>query len=74
MQKNLIWHILAKAKTLILDDIRFRNYIVLTPKKQLHFSCNCSFLGGTIYAKIIQKILCENLTYEQALKAVKKKK
>ena len=63
----------SKSQNTIPDDIRFRNYIVLTPKEKAALPSNCSFTGGTIAHEIIQKMLCENITYDQALKAVEKK-
>ena len=63
----------SKSQNTIPDDIRFRNYIVLTPKEKANLPSNCSFTGGTIAHEIIQKILCKNLTYEQALESVQEK-
>ena len=63
----------SKSQNTIPDDIRFRNYIVLTPKEKANLPSNCSFTGGTIAHEIIQKILCNNLTYEQALESVQEK-
>jgi hypothetical protein len=63
----------SKSQNTIPDDIRFRNYIVLTPKEKANLPSNCSFTGGTISHEIIQKILCKNLTYKQALESVQEK-
>jgi len=63
----------SKSQNTIPDDIRFRNYIVLSPKEKAKLPSNCSFTGGTIAHEIIQKIKCENLSYDQALKLVKEK-
>ena len=63
----------SKSQNTIPDDIRFRNYIVLTPKQKAKLPSNCSFTGGTIAHEIVQKIKCENLNYEQAAKALQEK-
>ena len=63
----------SKSQNTIPDDIRFRNYIVMTPKEKMNMPKNCSFTGGTIAHEIVQKIKCENLNYEQAAKALQEK-
>ena len=52
----------SKSQNTIPDDIRFRNYIVLTPKEKANLPSNCSFTGGTIAHEIIQLIKCKNFT------------
>ena len=52
----------SKSQNTIPDDIRFRNYIVLTPKEKAKLPSNCSFTGGTIAHEIIQSIKCKNKT------------
>ena len=63
----------SKSQNTYPDDIRFRNYILLTPKQKAALPSNCSFEGGKIAHEIVQKIKCENLDYEQAAKALQKK-
>ena len=63
----------SKSQNTYPDDIRFRNYILLTPKQKAALPSNCSFEGGKIAHEIVQKIKCENLDYEQAAKSLEKK-
>jgi hypothetical protein len=63
----------SKSQNTIPDDIRFRNYIVLTPKEKANLPSNCSFTGGTIAHEIIQLIKCKNFTYKKALAKLQNK-
>jgi len=63
----------SKSQNTIPDDIRFRNYIVLTPKEKANLPSNCSFTGGTIAHEVVQLMKCKNVTYKDAAKAVVKK-
>ena len=63
----------SKSQNTIPDDIRFRNYIVLTPKEKANLPSNCSFTGGTIAHEVVQLMKCKNVTYKDAAKAVAKK-
>ena len=63
----------SKSQNTYPDDIRFRNYILLTPQEKAALPSNCSFEGGKIAHEIVQKIKCENLDYEQAAEALQKK-
>ena len=63
----------SKSQNTIPDDIRFRNYIVLTPKEKANLQSNCSFTGGTIAHEIIQLIKCKNFTYKKALAKLQNK-
>ena len=62
-----------KSQNTIPDDIRFRNYIVLTPKEKAKLPSNCSFTGGTIAHEIIQSIKCKNKTFREAVKLIQDK-
>ena len=57
----------SKSQNTIPDDIRFRNYIVLTPKEKANLPANCSFTGGTIAHEVVQSVLCKKLTLEEVL-------
>ena len=63
----------SKSQNTIPDDIRFRNYIVLTPKEKAKLPSNCSFTGGTIAHEIIQSIKCKNKTFREAVKLIQDK-
>ena len=63
----------SKSQNTIPDDIRFRNYIVLTPKEKAKLPSNCSFTGGTIAHEIIQSIKCKNKTFREAVKLIQHK-
>ena len=63
----------SKSQNTIPDDIRFRNYIVLTPKEKANLPSNCSFTGGTIAHEVVQLMKCKNVTYKDAAKTVAKK-
>ena len=63
----------STSQNTIPDDIRFRNYIVLTPKEKANLPSNCSFTGGTIAHEIIQLIKCKNFTYKKALAKLQNK-
>ena len=63
----------SKSQNTIPDDIRFRNYIVLTTKEKANLPSNCSFTGGTIAHEIIQLIKCKNFTYKKALAKLQNK-
>tara|TARA_R110002020_G_scaffold221759_2_gene429903 strand:+ start:182 stop:1051 length:870 start_codon:yes stop_codon:yes gene_type:complete len=58
----------SKSQNTIPDDIRFRNYILLTKKEKANLPTNCSFTGGTISHEIIQAMKCQDKTYAEALK------
>ena len=57
----------SKSQNTIPDDIRFRNYIVLTPKEKANLPSNCSFTGGTIAHEVVQSVLSKKLTLEEVL-------
>ena len=63
----------SKSQNTIPDDIRFRNYIVLTPKEKANLPSNCSFTGGTIAHEVIQSVKCKNKTFAKAVKLIKDK-
>ena len=63
----------SKSQNTIPDDIRFRNYIVLTPKEKANLPANCSFTGGTIAHEVIQSIKCKNKTFKDAVKLIQNK-
>ena len=63
----------SKSQNTIPDDIRFRNYIELTPKEKAKLPSNCSFTGGTIAHEIIQSIKCKNKTFREAGKLIQHK-
>jgi len=57
----------SKSQNTIPDDIRFRNYIVMTPKEKRDMPKNCSFEGGTLEHELVQIHYTENKTLEEAL-------
>jgi len=57
----------SKSQNTIGDDIRFRNYIVMTPKQKRDMPKNCSFEGGTLEHELVQIHYTENKTLEEAL-------
>ena len=63
----------SKSQNTKPDDIRFRDYIVLTPKEKANLPSNCSFTGGTIAHEVIQSIKCKNKTFKDAVKLIQKK-
>ena len=56
----------SKSQNTIPDDIRFRNYIVMTPKEKMSMPKNCSFEGGTMEHELVQMHYTENKTLEEA--------
>ena len=56
----------SKSQNTIPDDIRFRNYIVMTPKEKRDMPKNCSFEGGTLEHELVQMHYTENKTLEEA--------
>lgn len=50
----------SKSQNTIPDDIRFRNYLVMTPKEKMNQPKVSSFQGGTIVHEVVQKVLCHN--------------
>ena len=56
----------SKSQSTIPDDIRFRNYIVMTPKEKMSMPKNCSFEGGTMEHELVQMHYTENKTLEEA--------
>ena len=63
----------SKSQNTKPDDIRFRDYIVLTPKEKANLPSNCSFTGGTIAHEVIQSIKCKNKTFKDAVKLIQNK-
>lgn len=63
----------SKSQNTIPDDIRFRNYIVLTPKEKAKLPSNCSFTGGTIAHEIIQSIKCNNKSFGESFELIANK-
>jgi len=58
----------SKSQNTIPDDIRFRNYIVMTTKEKMNMPKNCSFEGGTLEHELVQIHYTQNKTLEEALK------
>ena len=63
----------SKSQNTIPDDIRFRNYIVMTPKEKMNMPKNCSLTGGTISHEVIQSIKCSNKSFGDAVKLIQDK-
>ena len=57
----------SKSQNTIPDDIRFRNYVVMTPKEKMNMPKNCSFEGGTLAHQVVQIHYTQNKTLEEAL-------
>lgn len=58
----------SKSQNTLPDDIRFLNYIVMTPKEKMNRPINSSLKGGTLVHEVVQKTLCKNIALEQVVK------
>ena len=63
----------SKSQNTIPDDIRLRNYILITKKQKANLPTNCSFTGRTISHEVIQSVKCSNKSFGDAFKLVKDK-
>jgi len=63
----------SKSQNTIPDDIRFRNYILISKKEKANLPTNCSFTGGTISHEIIQAMKCQDKTFSEAFAIIKNK-
>ena len=63
----------SKSQNTIPDDIRFRNYILISKKEKANLPTNCSFTGGTISHEIIQAMKCQDKTFAEAFAIIKNK-
>ena len=55
----------SKSQNTIPDDIRFRNYIVMTPKEKMNMPKSSSFEGGTLIHEIVQAHLVKKIKLEE---------
>tara|TARA_R100000742_G_C4275202_1_gene95534 strand:+ start:1048 stop:1281 length:234 start_codon:yes stop_codon:yes gene_type:complete len=55
----------SKSQNTIPDDIRFRNYIVMTTKEKMNMPKSSSFEGGTLIHEIVQAHLVKKIKLEE---------